>query len=284
MRYISQIGKEMLSIQEQLANQYNYKKLPKMVSTKYQQMYYDTLPPYFKSNLNGSNVFLYDLHDICIATKYERIVIGDYGAFIEIAPENIIEGHLACKPGQEYRYEDNEYRKRVKYLWLTTCGDSNCKIYYQMNTVSYADYKPDYYYISPFECYFRVEENSMIYTTYFGNLKNLPKNIIPISICGKAPNWYKGLQYKKLAPKLWFFKEWKQNHDNKFYVKNFNKEVLDPLSATEVVLDLKHLCGKGLYSMVDIALVCYEKPGDFCHRHIVSKWLRANGYDCKEFN
>ena len=23
----------------------------------------------------------------------------------------------------------------------------------------------------------------------------------------------------------------------------------------------------------DIALVCYEKPGDFCHRHLVSSWL-----------
>ena len=23
----------------------------------------------------------------------------------------------------------------------------------------------------------------------------------------------------------------------------------------------------------DIALVCYEKPGDFCHRHLVASWL-----------
>lgn len=44
----------------------------------------------------------------------------------------------------------------------------------------------------------------MLYTTYFGNLKKLPKNIIPISICGKAPNWWTGRQYKKLAPKYDF--------------------------------------------------------------------------------
>lgn len=36
----------------------------------------------------------------------------------------------------------------------------------------------------------------MIYTSYFGKLKNLPKEIIPISICGKAPDWWTGLQYK----------------------------------------------------------------------------------------
>lgn len=53
----------------------------------------------------------------------------------------------------------------------------------------------------------------MIYTSYFAKLKSLPDNIVPISICGKAPDWYKGLQYKKLAPKYDFFMEWKKNHD-----------------------------------------------------------------------
>jgi len=40
----------------------------------------------------------------------------------------------------------------------------------------------------------------MIYTSYFAKLKSLPEDIIPISICAKSPNWYKGLQYKRLAP------------------------------------------------------------------------------------
>lgn len=43
-----------------------------------------------------------------------------------------------------------------------------------------------------------------LFTSYFGKLKSLPKSIIPISICGKAPEWYKGPQYKKLAPKYDF--------------------------------------------------------------------------------
>ena len=50
----------------------------------------------------------------------------------------------------------------------------------------------------------------MIYTSYFDNLKNLPRNIIPISICGQAPDWYTGRQYKKLAPKLSFFMKWEK--------------------------------------------------------------------------
>ena len=33
----------------------------------------------------------------------------------------------------------------------------------------------------------------------------------------------------------------------------------------------------------DIALVCYEKPGDFCHRHLVADWLNEAGYQCEEY-
>ena len=81
----------------------------------------------------------------------------------------------------------------------------------------------------------------MIYTSYFAQLRNLPKEIIPISICSKAPAWYSGLQYKKLAPKYGFFTEWKKNHDNDFYVKCFNEQVLSKLNPTDVVLELEKL-------------------------------------------
>lgn len=133
----------------------------------------------------------------------------------------------------------------------------------------------------------------MIYTTYFAQLRNLPPNIIPVSICGKAPEWYSGLQYKKLAPKYGFFMEWKRNHDNDFYIEHFNTEVLAHLSPLQVVTelqcrlpeDVKVQMQAPFYTSSDwhIALVCYEKPGDFCHRHLVSKWLSANGFNCEEW-
>ena len=124
----------------------------------------------------------------------------------------------------------------------------------------------------------------MIYTTYFGKLKKLPKHIHPISICGKAPDWWTGKQYKKLAPKYDFFMKWKETHDNDYYIKHYENEVLKSLNAVEVVANLKHLCEESTYSNVDIALVCYEKPEDFCHRHLVSKWLNNNGFECKEWS
>lgn len=118
----------------------------------------------------------------------------------------------------------------------------------------------------------------MIYTTYFGKLKSLPKNIIPISICGKAPDLYKGLQYKKLAPKYDFFMQWKQTHDNDYYIRCFNKQVLGILDCNKVVAELYSMSNDN-----DIALVCYEKPGDFCHRHLVAEWLQDADYDCEEY-
>lgn len=123
----------------------------------------------------------------------------------------------------------------------------------------------------------------MIYTSYFAKIRKLPANIIPVSICGKAPEGYKGLQYKKLAPKYEFFKRWKENHDNEYYIRCFNEQVLATLNASEVVSELQRLVAEYNDDNVSICLVCYEKPTDFCHRHLVADWLRRNGFHCEEW-
>ena len=138
----------------------------------------------------------------------------------------------------------------------------------------------------------------MIYTSYFAKLKSLPENIIPISICGKAPDWYKGLQYKKLAPKYDFFMEWRKNHDNDYYIKCFNEQVLDKLDYSHVYDDLCDLSEEFVNALPEddirkrhqelnfpyaIALICYEKPTDFCHRHLVADWFNKNGVQCEEW-
>jgi len=122
----------------------------------------------------------------------------------------------------------------------------------------------------------------MIYTSYFGNLKKIPSFIIPVSICGKAPEWWHGYEYKKLSPKYSFFMKWKETHDNNYYVKHFEEEVLNQLNADEVIKELNDLT-QNISDAYDICLICYEKPEDFCHRHLVAEWLNKNGYDCKEF-
>ena len=132
----------------------------------------------------------------------------------------------------------------------------------------------------------------MIYTSYFAKLRRLPENVIPISICGKAPDWDSGPQYKKLAPKYDFFMEWKRTNDDDFYVKCYKEQVTDKLDVERVLNELQAKIPSEIREQMDepiwlsskwsIALICYEKPSDFCHRHLVTEWLRKNGYECEE--
>lgn len=74
-----------------------------------------------------------------------------------------------------------------------------------------------------------------------------------ISIAGKAPEWYKGKEYKILAPKYWFFKKFKDKNDEKyldegFYTEQYYKEVLDKLNAKEVYDELTIIRDTGLIS------------------------------------
>lgn len=119
----------------------------------------------------------------------------------------------------------------------------------------------------------------MIYTSYFAYVNKLPNNLYPIAICGKSPDGWSGTEYKKLAPKWDFFKVWKETHDNDYYITEFNDKVLSKLNAKSVVDRLIALCPDGK----EPCLICYEKPGDFCHRHLVAHWLNENGYDCEEY-
>ena len=119
----------------------------------------------------------------------------------------------------------------------------------------------------------------MIYTTYFAKIKNLPENVVPVAICAKPPTWYKGLHYKKLAPKYDFFMKWKQDHDDDYFIKCFNEQVLRHLDVYAVVSELQMMVGEDK----TVALVCFEKPQDFCHRKPVAKWFNANHIACEEY-
>ena len=126
---------------ERLVREYKYKPLPKDKSLLARQWYEKHLP-----NLNADKP-IYSLNNELIADNFNRIVIGDYGAFIEFLPEDSYPEAIKVKSGEEYRTKSDF---KGKYVWLTT--ESNCcKIYYQLRPVKYADYKPKNLYISPYE-------------------------------------------------------------------------------------------------------------------------------------
>ena len=134
----------------------------------------------------------------------------------------------------------------------------------------------------------------MIFTSYFANIKKFPKNVIPVAICAKVPDWYKGIRYSKLAPNYDILMKYKDDHNEADYIKRFNNTTLADLNPVKVSFELQDLLGSfhDIYLVLaplcdnpsyHIALVCYEKPGDFCHRHLVADWFRRNGIECEEW-
>lgn len=101
-------------------------------------------------NTNGSDTSLYTLKGTKICDGYNRIVIGDYGAYVEFSKEQSNMKKFRVPQSQEFRFKA-PYKDNVKFLWYTIFDNSNVKIYYQLRTVSYADYIPNMGYVSVME-------------------------------------------------------------------------------------------------------------------------------------
>lgn len=143
-------GNSMLQYQEDLSDKYGYKKLPSNDSYKARRYYGKMLPDFFLYEPN-KNKPLFTRDGVQIAKKWNRVVIGDYGAFIEIDPSSICLENFVVKPGEEYRIADSKYYKHVKYHWYIPNSGYESKLYFQQKEVTYADYRQNMWYVSPYE-------------------------------------------------------------------------------------------------------------------------------------
>lgn len=133
-------------IEQDLAVRFKYKPLSKETSDKYRKLFLENIPEglLIDGNISPIRTKL----GTVIARSYSRIVIGDYGAFVEIPEADMIQDVLMVEPGQEYRMNDIRYSSRIKYWWFTCVDGSGIKIYFQVRTVLYADYKVNCFYVS----------------------------------------------------------------------------------------------------------------------------------------
>lgn len=117
-----------------------------------------------------------------------------------------------------------------------------------------------------------------IYTSYFGRKAQLERaGIVPICIALWKPRWYSGISYLPVAPKAFMLKD--PNQTQEMYIERYNRLVLDTLRVENVVRDIENLT-RGR----DAALLCYEKPGDFCHRHLLADWMtKQSGIEVTEW-
>lgn len=120
----------------------------------------------------------------------------------------------------------------------------------------------------------------MIFTSYFYQMQFIPEEFIGIAITAKAPDWWHGLQYKKLAPTYDILMSYKEGRiTEEQYIQRYQNEVLSKLNPYRVLQDLKDLSDGR-----DIILLCYENSRSFCHRHLVADWLtKYTNKDIKEW-
>ena len=131
-----------------------------------------------------------------------------------------------------------------------------------------------------------------LWTYYYAKVKDLPEKILPIAISLQVPNGWKYPVYQKIAPsRIWFWdiKEYQGEDKEELYKERYRETVLSKTTPDEVFSDLsdilKSFNEKNNANYKDVALICFEKSGDFCHRNLFASWFSAKGYGiCEEFN
>ena len=122
----------------------------------------------------------------------------------------------------------------------------------------------------------------MIYTSYFGKMKDFPKNFEPICIARWKPKWYHGKVLLALAPSDQLLRWWRasdKNAEDKIrYANWYYREVLNIYDPRAIAHALKLMSGDKIP-----VLVCFEKD-EFCHRHLVARWFKKNGIECEEWH
>jgi len=107
----------------------------------------------------------------------------------------------------------------------------------------------------------------MILTSYFANHRNFIPERKKVSISRITPSWFEADEIAlELAPSKKLLFDYKEGGvSEEEYIRRYKEETLSKLNPFEIAQKYNNSI-----------FLCYEKTGDFCHRHIVSEWLEEN--------
>lgn len=102
----------------------------------------------------------------------------------------------------------------------------------------------------------------MIYTSNYARKSKEPN---AFAISRKPPDWYQGQTLEFLAP------TWE-------IIMAIKNGQIDEAEYTKQYIELLHerrITPKGLLDALpaECYLLCYEPPGDFCHRRVLAEWV-----------
>jgi len=135
--------RELKALIEWAGAKWKWQPLPREVKARLSLLYHQYINDFYNSQ---HRLCVLDTGEL-IATDYLRVVVGDYGAYVEFHRDQLlVVPKLAV--GQEWRVNETYLKTRnlkIKYVWLEYEG---IKVYLQRNRVAYADYRPGFYYVS----------------------------------------------------------------------------------------------------------------------------------------
>ena len=102
---------------------------------------------------------------------------------------------------------------------------------------------------------------------YTSNFRKSGRDPASVAISLGVPKWYHKRHYLHLAPAA----DMVHMTDEGEYRRRFAR-ILEKLDVQEVARQLGR----------EAVLLCWEKEGEFCHRHLVADWLRAAGHEVEE--
>lgn len=118
-----------------------------------------------------------------------------------------------------------------------------------------------------------------IYTSYFGNSKKLRADgILPICVSLYPPRYLSCPSIKELAPQRFMLSpDYPWDEYERFYKGN----ILRQLNPSDIIKRIELIAAN--YQFSKVALCCYEKDDNECHRKFIAEWLRYHGYDVNEY-
>ena len=110
------------------------------------------------------------------------------------------------------------------------------------------------------------------YTSYFGNIKRIREQhpdyiLVSISLSEKLSK-DTTFSEKRFSPELSVLQEYKRTNNAKKCVEDFNLK-LQNLNIDNIIKEIAKKYGANK----NYVLLCYEKPTEFCHRHIIANLL-----------
>ena len=150
--------------------------------------------------------------------------------------------------------------------------------------------------------YHDVERWMPFFTSYYANIKNIPKSYLCLGISQICPDWlidndeytnFIFVKNKCLAPSMSLFQDYKNDKVSideykKRYIYGLYDILINKLNYYSIPAFFRELS----YSFINeteipmdgIVFLCYETPDKFCHRHLLRRLMNfIYKIPCKEF-